>query len=992
MPEVLSYDAVNGAINNVFFDGRFAGQPVYLSMDNGIRDEIATLLAVDPETVADAICESVRSTLPRKGELYSRHTAAAKFWRLRGRQGPPPFSALLFTQAFAAEQMEEEGSFASHNYYYRLSKVTGRDREELKVPMRAAEFMWMDLNEWLKANNYVLGRPTAFTNGSTFRYVDWPISQAIVRASDRDRFHDLYERFGFSGSETVTRQEMAHYLANWIPARAPNSRLMRAWEKKELRDRVVEAAIAELSTWSASGTAGAATTRSGRATRLSLVANIVSRFPRPRVLELHLGYQGDQLDPVRVTSEDGSFQIANENFGNIATLSPSPFAASGEALGHRHAFEDGAHGRKFDWDPRLVIPFSMPSQNSAGVELSRVGFGTPHMLLVRDTKNLPAIVETFLLDKVSKFPTRDTPAQLPGLPEGWVLYTNVQLRVADIMPPNDDLDCLVPVGAGTVLDFSGGLELLRGIYHPAVMPVARMAAPMDSSLRIEAHPIGDTAAIEFASAVEEAKLDLVGLGDGKDGLVIKGYLDDKLVEFEEVLLRDANRATPLRRDGKGLLEHASIMSATPPADIALAVVGMSVHGEPPAPSIAGGTDVHAALPTGETESLQEVTYSRAVEGHAPRKACIHYWIIQPVPPNTPRGTPFKTPCEHCRQELVTIYRERRRPPAVGTPRPVVRQFELPPMPARDDKQGARVDHDILMDALSCLGSGSWGKFESLLEALSPEPQYARQVAQDYAMLGLLDLEQRRGSGAIRSWCVPPPTINMTPSGRAFLSGFRSSKLVDEVRDMAQLAGGTVVAEGSERAPASIFIDGLDADALRDAMGSIQDPHGRSVAINEAPGLDIATACIALGGIEESMSPVSIGRARNLQRFDLSRARWDDVEEVRGSGCYRWNDGFQAYAFVDTDNRARAGSYQVAKLLAARASGVRLHAYDAKAGTFHSSLGCEPPGLLSRALVACSGKLPTIGRGAIAYQGVTTDVAGIVLDALYGGTNDRSQPK
>ena len=981
MVDVLPYKSVNAAINNVFFDGRFAAQPVYLSMDNGIRDEIATQLAVDPETVADTICESVRSTLPHKGELYGRHSIAAKLWRSRGMKGPPPFTALLFTQAFAAEQMEEEGSFASHNYYYRLSKVTGRNREELTAPMRSAEIMWMDLNSWLKANNYALGRPTAYSNSTTFRYVGWPMSQAIVRASDRDRFHDLFERFGFSGSETVTRQEMAHYLANWIPGRAPNSRLKRAWDKKELRNRVVEAAIAELSTWRASGKAGSAA-KQGRTTRLSLVANIVPRFPR-QTLELHLGYQGDQIDPVHVSGEERRFQIANEHFGSIATISPSPFEGNGEALGHRHVFEDKASGRKFDWDPRLVIPFSMPSQGSAWIEASRVGFGTPHMLLVRDARDLPAIVETFLADKVSKLPTRTPPGQLPGLPEGWVLYTNVQLRVSDVLPPNGDLECLVPVGAGTVMDFSGGLELLRGIYHPLARPVARLAAP-SSPLRLDAFPLGaTTASVSVSSHETELSLSLSCVDGMHDGVIVNGYLGDELVESEEVLLRDADRATPLRRDGKGLLEYASPVSATPPTGAGLRVVGMSVHGELPLPAPTVDTGMHAAVLIGEVESAQAITYSQVVTSHASRKACIHLWPFEMVPENTPRGTPFKSTCSHCKQTLVVIYRQHKKSSAVAAPKPITRRFDLPPMPVQKSKQAGSVNHGILMDALSCLGSGSWGRFESLLESLSPEPQYARQVAQHYAMLGHLDLEQHQGSGAIRSWCVPPPTINMVGSNRAFLAGFRSSKLIKKIGERAEIAGGRIVTEDSNSGPSSIFVDGVDIDGLRDALDGVQDPHARPVTVNEAPALSIAAACLALGGIEKGLSPVSIGRVRNLQKFDLTRARWDDVEEVNGSGCYRWNDGFQTYAFVGDDGRARTGSYQVTKLLAARASGVRLHAYDTHTQAFHASLGCEPPALLSRALAACSGKLPTLESGTARFHGVTVEVAGIVLKALYG---------
>ena len=41
-----------------------------------------------------------------------------------------------------------------------------------------------------------------------------------------------------------------------------------------------------------------------------------------------------------------------------------------------------------------------------------------------------------------------------------------------------------------------------------------------------------------------------------------------------------------------------------------------------------------------------------------------------------------------------------------------------------------------------------------------------------------------------------------------------------------------------------------------------------------------------------------------------------------------------------------------------------------------------PGLLGRVLVACSGKLPTIGRGLMSYTGVPPNIANNILASLY----------
>ena len=71
-----------------------------------------------------------------------------------------------------------------------------------------------------------------------------------------------------------------------------------------------------------------------------------------------------------------------------------------------------------------------------------------------------------------------------------------------------------------------------------------------------------------------------------------------------------------------------------------------------------------------------------------------------------------------------------------------------------------------------------------------------------------------------------------------------------------------------------------------------------------------------------------------------------------------------------------------KTVAAGMEGIRLHSYDEQSKTFVSALGCEPPGLYSRVLVACSGQLPEQAGGRLLYKNVPVEVAGAVLDALY----------
>lgn len=179
----------------------------------------------------------------------------------------------------------------------------------------------------------------------------------------------------------------------------------------------------------------------------------------------------------------------------------------------------------------------------------------------------------------------------------------------------------------------------------------------------------------------------------------------------------------------------------------------------------------------------------------------------------------------------------------------------------------------------------------------------------------------------------------------------------------------------------ILLDGLDATSAKSAFSGLKDPLEREIAINDRPGDKLAGACQKLESIASSLRQVSIGRPKSLQKFDVPKARWIDAGLASRAGAYRWNEGYQVYAYVAPNGTAWAGSYQVVKLLAARAEGVSLWQYSEAQASFRATLGCDPPGLLGRVLVACSGLLPTLGRGIISYSNIGPTVASSVMSAL-----------
>lgn len=980
----ISYKDCNAALNNVFFDGRHAGQPVYLTLDNEMRDEVAGQLGVEPDSVEEVICLRVGNWLERRGNPYETMLNAVDLWKRAGMKSQPFFTAVLFCLSHAATMMAAEGDFAASNYYVRLSQVTGVEKQRLSQHGNATDLFWNALRDWLLLNNFSLGKPTAVA-ATTWKYVGKAISQAVVRASDRELFHDLFERYGFSGSESISLKEMEFYLSHWLVGSKANSRLRGAWGRVELRERVVEAALAQLSKWSRGDTGTTtATLASAGNMRLSLLANFVQRFPR-QALELHLGRiaTDDSAGPFQMEGESSEFFLASDRFGGYSTLSPSPL---GRGIGSRYHLVGAVPGlRPVDWQPRLVIPLVRSAQENLWAEVAKVSFGAAHVVLVRDAHGLPSKVESYLAAAAMKMPEKASPAELPGLPSGWILYKDVQVRQPDRVP-SDDLECLVPWSNDGVLSVDGGIQLLPGFYH-ASKPVSVHFLSSTGPTRIEAWTNGATprllSHVEAAGNECEAKLDGAELGSS-DGITLRAFQGGKEAASCEAYFRDADAPRPLNREGKGRLAYASIVSATPAgASVSQGMVSGMEPEEHLPPAAWSPIEVPGMLPVGSQEEEQQPVAGASPVHRASSETCIergyHYWICETLPPGRPRNTPLEQRCKGCGTMVIMLHRGTAQAtgalPVLPIPISRIGEFEPPREPP--------IDADGFLDTLCFLGSGSWGRFQALsglgneLTSISP-----RQVAQDLCSLGFVDLELIAGSNAIKSWCVPRASVNFVEDRKAFLSGFRSPRLVDAIILASQKNGGSAYQENLPGRPRAIWLEDIDITSAKTALHGIVDPLGREIAVLQHPGRLLASAFANLAGMSSILRPISIGRPSGLQSFDVRNARWRDARLASLPGAYRWNEGYQQYAYIAPNGSAWAGPYQIVKVLAARDEGTALWQYDKLRGAFRATLGCEPPGLLGRALVASTGYLPSIAQGTISYANITPSVASSVLAALY----------
>jgi hypothetical protein len=170
------------------------------------------------------------------------------------------------------------------------------------------------------------------------------------------------------------------------------------------------------------------------------------------------------------------------------------------------------------------------------------------------------------------------------------------------------------------------------------------------------------------------------------------------------------------------------------------------------------------------------------------------------------------------------------------------------------------------------------------------------------------------------------------------------------------------------------------------LEGLPTPVGAGVQLAPAFSDRLAGGLPGLAAVARELPRMQAG-GQGLERFDLTAAAWGPAE-LDSPGAYRFEHVGRTYAFVTPEDLAaqvaRVGEPALVKHLAAQSAGVSLLAYDAARQALTAPLGAEPPQLLERVAVACSGTLPRLRAdlGQLEYAFVPPRVAEALQRALH----------
>jgi hypothetical protein len=484
---------------------------VYLSVDDEELEELASRAGADAEVAAESLVIAVRrkfTSSPSYG-LYGEFFHSTAAWRRGGGQGPPPYIAMLSVAVLAGSRMarDPQAGVASHNYYRRYNELVGYPPDSGQ-PAGFDELrrLWIDLDRWLRQDcDGKLGISTIPERPAP-AHVGYPISQCLLRESDRRRLTEFFRSVGLEPGDEITATELFSYLWNWArPGCGLSDPAVKviAGASSDVADEIGKIAHAELAGWR-----GEILDEQGRHRgELSLVLELKQGGHWVRAAFWPRRPDGFPAQvEVRTRSGDaiGLSAVSDDWYGPTALPVRNKDLDDGLVLeGAEYSFAYRSSG---------VVPLRASDELGRWVGVPQVVAAEPHCVIVRTTLLEP--VKQFLADHADPG-WRETPGS-GNVPDGWHVLDSVRIT-STASPSEPYLRPLAP-RFGTASSFEGGLRVRGSQYLLGGEPDLWITvAPGDEpGVTVDGEPVS------LSGPISQIKLSQYGLAAGSHCVAIGG--------------------------------------------------------------------------------------------------------------------------------------------------------------------------------------------------------------------------------------------------------------------------------------------------------------------------------------------------------------------------------------------------------------------------------------------------------------------------------------
>lgn len=209
VPTDQPYDRWTAVLGELFFGLDKAGQTVVVFVDDRLLDDLQQA----GEAPDSSLIEAVRAQLGSPKKLLDPVLSRVAAWRKGPAGAVPPYLPLLAVTVLAASRMAESDKLDGHNYYGRLAPILGCTPSAIEDHFDVIAGWWKDLDAWLQRSEGSRGISTIVEH-PRLKKIGYPLSQALVRESDRRTLRQFFKRAGVD-RRPVPGKELAAALVNW---------------------------------------------------------------------------------------------------------------------------------------------------------------------------------------------------------------------------------------------------------------------------------------------------------------------------------------------------------------------------------------------------------------------------------------------------------------------------------------------------------------------------------------------------------------------------------------------------------------------------------------------------------------------------------------------------------------------------------------------------------------------------------------------------------
>ncbi|WP_449372013.1 hypothetical protein [Arthrobacter psychrolactophilus] len=441
------YRVWNKLLSDAFFNDDRAGQLVYLDRDDSAFMKACEAFGLEPGNNAQvSLAESVRSILCWKTSqrsTFAEFDMMTKQWLTERRTAlrnklevePPPHVALLMLLSIAAESMgAPSGKDEPHTggYYAQLEKLLRIPKGEgarLRTSFaESSEAYWEALNVWLEDFAGNRGLPSAYA--LMYRYVGLPISQALIRDTERRNLEKFFDEQGFVAGSAVSHSEMQNSLDIWIHSSGggANTALRKIWSTSGNQSRVTDLALAQFAAWNGPTGGEKDGHPQSRSARCLLTWRSERKFLKSTskfglvVMQGVAQNASGTVEAENGTNYDVQFRPTGNNTFGVSFGEQDVAAISLIGGDVKITTSENKVLRRI---PKNVVLFARDVLTASYVEVDRSLAGAESRILIQHSEKLEAEVDRILEDAARPGYRKIVGGTSEGIPNGWTAYLEV---------------------------------------------------------------------------------------------------------------------------------------------------------------------------------------------------------------------------------------------------------------------------------------------------------------------------------------------------------------------------------------------------------------------------------------------------------------------------------------------------------------------------------------------------------------------------------------